>query len=73
MPSALMLGGAGESLALHAQTNALELQQWVVELLLPWAYWHQQADKTRQKLLKLADRAAASQAYDRERSRPSHS
>jgi len=80
MPSALMLGGAGESLALHAQTNALELQQWVVELLLPWVYWHQQADKTQQKLLKQAYQAAASQAYDRygcatlrDRSRPSHS
>ncbi len=35
--------------AFHAKTDDLELQQWVVELLLPWAYWHQQADKTRQK------------------------
>jgi len=60
-----MLGGAGESLALQAKTDDLQLQQWVVERLLPWAYWHQQADKTRQKLLKLVYQAAAEPGKDR--------
>ncbi len=40
------------SAALSAKTEQLEIQQWVLTVLLPWSYWHQQADKTRQPELK---------------------
>ncbi len=36
----------------------------MLELLLPWASWHQQAGKNQQKELKLAYQAAASLASD---------
>lgn len=53
------------SQALNAKTDDITLQQWVVERLLPWTYWHQQAALTKHCELKLAYQAAASQAYDR--------
>jgi len=40
------------------------LQQWVIERLLPWVYWHQQADKTKQSEILSAYQAAAKQAFD---------
>jgi len=65
-----MLGGAGESLALNTKTDDMQVQQWVVGRLLPWAYWHQQADKTQKSELLRAYQAAASQAEDRLRKDP---
>jgi len=32
--------------ALNAKTSDLQVQQWVLERLLPWTYWKQQANKT---------------------------
>ena len=52
------------SAALPAQTQHLEIQQWVLTVLLPWSYWHQQADKTRQPELKQRYQQAADQAYE---------
>jgi len=49
--------------ALSAKTDNLELQQWVLTGLLPWVYWHQQADKTRQSDLKYHYKQAAARAY----------
>ena len=51
--------------ALNAKTDDLQLQQWVLELLLPWVYWHQQADKTQKSELKLRYQEATAQAYSR--------
>ena len=53
------------SQALNAETDDLALQQWVLELLRPWTYWQQQANKTKHCELKAAYQAAASQAEDR--------
>jgi hypothetical protein len=50
------------SAALPAQTEHLEIQQWVLTVVLPWTYWDQQADKTRQPELKQRYRQAADQA-----------
>ena len=52
------------SAALSAKTEQLEIQQWVLTVLLPWSYWHQQADKTRQPELKQPYQQAADQAYE---------
>ena len=49
--------------ALNAQTTHPELQAWVLHSLLPWVYWHQQADKTRQPQLKAAYHQATEQAH----------
>jgi Family of unknown function (DUF6399)/IclR helix-turn-helix domain len=38
--------------ALSAQTSDLLIQHWVLTVLLPWVYWHQQTLKTRQPDLK---------------------
>ncbi len=65
-----MLGGVRESLALKVKTDDLALQQWVIELLLPWTYWHQQADQTTHCEGKVAYQGAAEQAYDRLISHP---
>ncbi len=51
------------TLALAAQTDDLELQNWVITSLLPWVYWQQQADKTRHRELKHRYQQAAQQAY----------
>jgi len=48
--------------ALNAQTQQPEVKAWVLQSLLPWAYWHQQADKTRHPTLKAAYRQATEQA-----------
>jgi hypothetical protein len=51
--------------ALPAQTTDPETQNWVLTKLLPWVYWHQQTQKTRQPQLKLAYQQAAQQAQER--------
>ncbi len=38
--------------ALGEQTQDADTQQWVLTFILPWVYWHQQAQKTRQPQLK---------------------
>ncbi|MEH2457604.1 DUF6399 domain-containing protein [Nostoc sp.] len=38
--------------ALSAQTQDPDTQNWVLNSLLPWVYWHQQTQKTRQPKLK---------------------
>ncbi len=53
------------TLALEAQTQDVALRSWVLSFLLPWIYWTQQADKTRQPVLKQAYQQAASIAFDR--------
>lgn len=47
---------------LKTQTDQPEVQAWVIQVLLPWAYWLQQADKTRQPQLKALYRKACDQA-----------
>jgi hypothetical protein len=51
------------TLALAAQTDNLEIQNWVLTSLLPWVEWQQQADKTRHPHLKHCYQQAAQQAY----------
>ncbi|MEL7052588.1 MAG: DUF6399 domain-containing protein [Cyanobacteria bacterium J06588_5] len=53
------------TLALEAQTQDAALRSWVLRFLLPWVYWTQQADKTRQPALKQRYQQAASTAFDR--------
>ncbi len=50
--------------ALAAETAAVETQNWVLTAMLPWVYWTQQADKTRQPNLKRRYLTAASAAFD---------
>ena len=50
--------------ALALQTEDLAVQKWVLTLLLPWAYWQQQADKTRHPELKQEYQQAAHRAYE---------
>jgi hypothetical protein len=50
--------------ALAAETQDLECQNWVLTAMLPWVYWSQQADKTRQPHLKRRYQQAASDAFD---------
>jgi Family of unknown function (DUF6399) len=38
--------------SLKAQTQDTDTQDWVLTVLLPWVYWHQQTQKTRQPQLK---------------------
>lgn len=38
--------------SLKTQTQNTDTQNWVLMVLLPWVYWHQQAKKTRQPQLK---------------------
>lgn len=56
--------------ALATQTDDLEIQNWVLITLLPWLYWQQQADKTRQRELKLRYQQAAQQAHTAVRNHP---
>ncbi|MFM7448016.1 MAG: DUF6399 domain-containing protein [Leptolyngbyaceae cyanobacterium] len=51
--------------SLSAQTDNPDLQDWVLTALLPWVYWHQQTQKTRQAQLKQAYQQAAQQAQAR--------
>lgn len=53
------------STALQAKTSDDNLRQWVRTALLPWVYWQQQADKTRQPSLKRRYQQAASDAFDK--------
>ena len=48
--------------ALSAQTQDPEIHNWVLNCLLPWVYWHQQTQKTRQPQLKRAYEQAAQSA-----------
>ncbi len=52
------------TVALQAETQDSELQNWLLSALLPWVYWLRQADKTRQPALKKRYQEAASFAYD---------
>lgn len=51
--------------ALSVQTKDPEIQNWVLNCLLPWVYWHQQTQKTRQPQLKLGYELAAKLAHER--------
>ena len=53
------------SCALDGQTQDPAVRCWVLTYLLPWVYWTQQADKTRQPSLKRRYQEAASHAFDR--------
>jgi len=46
-----MPGGSGPQ-ALCSQTQDPDTQHWVLTILLPWVYWHQQTEKTRHTELK---------------------
>ncbi|MBE9064993.1 DNA-binding protein [cf. Phormidesmis sp. LEGE 11477] len=50
--------------ALDGQTQDAKIRSWVLTSLLPWVYWTQQADKTRQPSLKRRYQDAASHAFD---------
>ena len=49
--------------ALRAQSDDPQVQTWVLTALLPWVYWQQQTDKTRQPELKSAYQQATERAY----------
>jgi hypothetical protein len=51
--------------ALHAQTQDTDTQNWVLTVLLPWVYWQQQTQKTRQSQLKQAYHQATQRAHER--------
>lgn len=51
--------------ALGTQTQDPEIHNWVLNYLLPWVYWHQQALKTRQPQLKQKYEQAATLAHER--------
>jgi hypothetical protein len=51
--------------SLSAQSLEPETRNWVLDSLLPWVYWSQQTEKTRQPLLKLSYAQAAQQAHTR--------
>ena len=53
------------TIALDGQTQDVAIRNWVLSGLLPWVYWTQQADKTRQPSLKRRYQDAASNAFDR--------
>jgi len=50
--------------ALAAETPDLDTQNWVLTAMLPWVYWSQQTDKTRQPNLKRRYQQAASDAWE---------
>jgi hypothetical protein len=50
--------------ALQVETPERGIEDWVLMALLPWLYWLQQVDKTRQPALKHRYQQAASAAYD---------
>jgi hypothetical protein len=51
--------------SLLAQTKDPEIHNWVLNLLLPWVYWHQQTEKTRQPQLKQNYEQARKSAHER--------
>lgn len=48
--------------SLKAQTPDTDTHNWVLMVLLPWVYWHQQTQKTRQPQLKQDYRQASQKA-----------
>ncbi len=52
------------TLALQTQTPEPAIRDWVLMALLPWVYWTQQTDKTRQPALKHRYQQAVSNAFD---------
>ncbi|MEL6555759.1 MAG: DUF6399 domain-containing protein, partial [Cyanobacteria bacterium J06621_11] len=52
------------TIALDGQTQDKAKRNWVLSSLLPWVYWQQQADKTRQPSLKRRYQQAASDAFE---------
>jgi hypothetical protein len=50
--------------ALSAETPEIALQNWVLNRLLPWVYWHQQTEKTRQTQLKQGYEQATKLAHN---------
>jgi len=51
--------------ALATLSDDVETQNWVIQLLLPWVYWQQQADRTQTAELRDAYREAAHNAAQR--------
>jgi hypothetical protein len=51
--------------ALGTQTQDPEIRNWVLNCLLPWVYWHQQTQKTRQPQLKQNYEQATKSAHER--------
>jgi hypothetical protein len=51
--------------ALTDQTQDSDTQDWVLTVVLPWVYWHQQSHKTRQPQLKQGYLQAAQKAHSR--------
>lgn len=51
--------------SLPDQTQDPDTQHWVLTVLLPWVYWHQQTHKTRQPQLKAGYLQAAQKAHSR--------
>ena len=49
--------------SLRSQTQDPDIQNWVLDCLLPWVYWHQQTQKTRQPHLKLSYQQATNLAH----------
>jgi len=51
--------------ALSVQTQDPNIHNWVLSALLPWVYWHQQTQKTRQPQLKQRYQQAAQRVQAR--------
>jgi len=51
--------------ALCSQTQDPDTQHWVLTILLPWVYWHQQTEKTRHTELKQGYHQTTQQAHAR--------
>jgi len=56
--------------SLAAQTPSIDVQNWVLGVLLPWVYWQQQTDKTQPPELKARYQQAVNQAAHRLLSHP---
>ena len=48
---------------LETESVPAELGEWLLEAMLPWVYWEQQAARTKQPQLRQAYQQAAEQAY----------
>ncbi len=51
--------------ALSQETTSVEIQNWVLTVLLPWVYWLQQTDKTQHPQLKARYQEASEDAAQR--------
>ena len=51
--------------ALSQETDSVDIQNWLLTVLLPWVYWLQQADKTQQPQLKARYQQASEDAAQR--------